>query len=33
MKKFFQRNIDATGRILRGAIGLVLLGAAVAAWT
>lgn len=33
MKKFFQRNIDGTGRILRGVIGLVLLGGAVAVWT
>ena len=32
MKKLFQPNIGKTGRIIRGLIGLTLLGSAVAAW-
>jgi hypothetical protein len=32
MKKLFQPNIGKTGRILRGLIGVALLGSAVAAW-
>jgi hypothetical protein len=32
MKKLFQPNIGKTGRILRGLIGVTLLGSAVAAW-
>lgn len=32
MKKFFQPNIDKTGRLLRASAGLTLLGMAVAEW-
>jgi hypothetical protein len=32
MKKLFQPNIGKTGRIIRGLIGLTLLGIAIAAW-
>lgn len=32
MKKFFQPNLGNTGRLLRAATGLALMGLAVAAW-
>jgi len=33
VKKLFQPNIGRTGRIIRGVIGVALLGAAIAVWT
>jgi hypothetical protein len=33
MTKIFQPNIGKAGRIIRGIIGLLLIGAAIAAWT
>ncbi len=32
MKKLFQPNIGKTGRIIRGLMGLILIGAGIAAW-